>query len=392
MCKRHRNAGRTANRARYAIVWTCLGYLAASLPVAAAPAPQESTTASRPLNLAEGRTIAGVAADHDQPVRGARDCSHLVHQIYLLAGFEYPYASSFELYAGSENFVRVKNPQPGDLIAWPGHVGIILDPARHQFYSLVRSGIEAQDYHAAYWRARGRARFYRYVVESTSRVLTAKAQPAARRAEPTQRLDGASEVEERSESESTASRLPVKEASERATVPVGPPAPGPLPVATEIPTSILITAADQHPTADEVADGVSELSNTSANVLRTEQPLNLPVPLVIFDQLSVEKLEIKRDHGWANIRVDSRVSIAGGNADFKQRHEKVRWELRRTESGWVAVAPQERTYVPHDVAVRILAAQLARLAESDAAARHDDAVLGQEARIANLLSALLESK
>jgi hypothetical protein len=42
--------------------------------------------------------------------------------------------------------------------------------------------------------------------------------------------------------------------------------------------------------------------------------------------------------------------------------------------------------------VRILAAQLARLAESDSAARHDDAVLGQEARIANLLSALLENK
>jgi len=43
-----------------------------------------------------------------------------------------------------------------------------------------------------------------------------------------------------------------------------------------------------------------------------------------------------------------------------------------------------------DDAVRVLAAQLAEMTQSEAAAQHDETLIGQEARIANLLSALLE--
>ena len=49
-------------------------------------------------------------------------------------------------------------------------------------------------------------------------------------------------------------------------------------------------------------------------------------------------------------------------------------------------------YVPHDVAVKNLAAQLARLTESNGAAAHQEAVLRQESRLANLLGVLLENK
>src|SRR5207249_3438676 len=84
---------------------------------------QGAASNSRLLTVEEGRTIADAARDQDRPRHSAQDCSHLVHQAYLNAGFEYPYASSFELYAGDENFERVRHPQPGDLIVWPGHVG-----------------------------------------------------------------------------------------------------------------------------------------------------------------------------------------------------------------------------------------------------------------------------
>jgi len=127
-----------------------------------AAATQGSAPNSRLLSTEEGRTIADAARDQDQKARGARDCSHLVHQTYLEAGFEYPYASSFELYAGDDNFERVRHPQPGDLIVWPGHVGIVLEPLAHSFYSLVSTGPEAQNYEGAYWKSRGRPRFYRY--------------------------------------------------------------------------------------------------------------------------------------------------------------------------------------------------------------------------------------
>src|SRR6266567_7659070 len=141
----------------------------------AASATQGSGSNSRLLSAKEGRAIVDAARDEDQPVRGAQDCSHLVHQTYLSAGFEYPYASSFELYAGNENFERVRYPQPGDLIAWPGHVGIILDPREHSFYSLVSTGLEAQDYEGTYWKSRGRPHFYRYKVENTGTLTAAKA-------------------------------------------------------------------------------------------------------------------------------------------------------------------------------------------------------------------------
>jgi len=44
------------------------------------------------------------------------------------------------------------------------------------------------------------------------------------------------------------------------------------------------------------------------------------------------------------------------------------------------------------VAVKNLAANLARLASSDGAAEHQQAVLRQESQLAGLLSALLENK
>jgi len=156
-----------------------------------------------------------------------------------------------------------------------------------------------------------------------------------------------------------------------------------------IASSIAISTSGR-PSADEVAHGISELSNAAASVLRTNEPLKAATPIVIFDEMKVERVEIKGDKGWAHLQINSRVRISGEGADFKQRHEKVRWELRRQENRWVALAPTERTFVPRDGAVRVLAAQLAEMAQSEAAARHDETVIVQEARIANLLGALLE--
>jgi hypothetical protein len=126
--------------------------------------------------------------------------------------------------------------------------------------------------------------------------------------------------------------------------------------------------------------------------LRSDDPSKLALPVVIFERLHVERVEIKRDHGWAHLQIDSRLTLAGGGIDYKRRREKVRWELRRTESGWEAITPVGRTYVPRDVAVRYLAAQLAGLTESDVAAADQDSVLRQESQLASLLSGLLEKK
>ncbi len=106
-----------------------------------------------------------IAAALDARVKASRqpDCSHLVHAIYLQAGFPYPYASSSDLYDGMDAFRRVTHPQPGDMVVWPGHVGIVINPAQRLFFSRLRSGPGVDAYDAQYWKQRGQVRFYRYV-------------------------------------------------------------------------------------------------------------------------------------------------------------------------------------------------------------------------------------
>jgi len=106
-----------------------------------------------------------IAAALDARVRrnSEPDCSHLVHAIYEQAGFPYAYAPSSDLYTGVEGFQRVKQPEPGDLVVWRGHAGIVIKPSQHIFFSYMRSGPGTDDYQAPYWKNRGRPRFYRYV-------------------------------------------------------------------------------------------------------------------------------------------------------------------------------------------------------------------------------------
>lgn len=368
---------------------------ASSLVNAQVPSTSQGSVAnSRLLSAAEGRAIVDAARDQDQPARGAQDCSHLVHQTYLDAGFEYPYASSFELYAGSDNFERVGRPQPGDLIVWPGHVGIVLEPLQHSFYSLVSTGLETQNYEGAYWKSRGRPRFYRYKVENTEILRAAKAPAPSRSSNSTKQQDTEAVIEERSPVAASNPNRPPKMASERTKVVKDAPVlPAPVVERTpfEIPQSIVIVTGNKQPTSSQVAEGISELSNASGTILRTDDPAKLAMPVVIFDRLHVERLDVKKDHGWARLQIDARATIARGETDYKHRRVKVSWELRKTDSGWEAIAPADRTYVPNDVAVRNLAARLALLTEKDGAEAHQESVLRQESKLANLLSTLLET-
>jgi NlpC/P60 family len=118
-----------------------------------------------PMTLTADDGLGIIAAALDSRVRSGakRDCSHLVHAIYLRAGFPYTYVRSSDLYAGTDEFQRVTDLQPGDLVVWRGHVGIVVYPAQHIFFSAMRSGIGTDSYQAPYWNRRGEARFYRYI-------------------------------------------------------------------------------------------------------------------------------------------------------------------------------------------------------------------------------------
>jgi len=118
---------------------------------------------TRSLNSDERLAVLASALDSKIPRLAEHDCSHLVHAIYQRAGFPYTYASSDDLYDGVDGFQRVSEPQAGDLVVWHGHVGIVVRPSRHVFFSFLHAGPGIDDYRNRYWTDRGDPRFYRYI-------------------------------------------------------------------------------------------------------------------------------------------------------------------------------------------------------------------------------------
>lgn len=375
-----------SGRARRRRVW--LAWLCCAVPLVAVAA-QQPEAAARPVSFGEGRAIVNAAWEHRQEARRKPDCSHLVHKVYGLAGFAYPYASSFDLYAGAEDFARVKTPQPGDLIVWPGHVGIVVEPAARSFYSSVRAGLRIEFYDAPYWRRHGPARFYRYMVGSRDTLAVTTAQAAPRTSETSAQVLTVPVIEEDAEARPAEKKQPAKTISESAAAAASVAAAPPM---AQLPASILLLTSQGRPTREEIAEAVSELSNAAGNILRGDDFFLRRLPVVIFDQLRVERVEIKGDRGWAHIRMESLAWVSDERTELKRRRLKLRWELRREGSDWAAFAPLDRAYVPRDVAVPILAAQLARLTQKDSAASDSGAAVRQPAQLARLLLALLENE
>lgn len=117
----------------------------------------------RMLTADDGLAVISAALDTPRHFGSNRDCSHLVHAIYERAGFPYEYAPAADLYNGVDAFHRVSHPQIGDLIVWHGHVGIIVRPSRHVFFSFLSAGPGTDNYRSPYWIGRGEVRFYRYI-------------------------------------------------------------------------------------------------------------------------------------------------------------------------------------------------------------------------------------
>src|SRR6202167_1550967 len=164
------------------ILFSALLMLVAILSAAVTAQNHESTSATsspalkhaahakshalRSLTSDEGLAVLSAALESRANSDSESDCSHLVHAIYERAGFPYSYANSTSLYAGKAGFERVARPQPGDLVVWPGHVGIAVNPAQRSFFSALRSGVGVEPYDSPYWKERGRPRFLRYVTNA----------------------------------------------------------------------------------------------------------------------------------------------------------------------------------------------------------------------------------
>jgi hypothetical protein len=367
---------------------TLLRYLCALAallsPFAAFSSPQDGPSGVYLLNADEGLALVNTAWEQKDHARGKPDCSHLVHQIYELSGFPYPFASSYDLYEGINDFRRVSTPQQGDLVVWRGHVGIVTDPVEHSFYSSVHSGLRTESYDDPYWRAQGHPRFYRYVLPGSADLTATNSSEPLNNPKVQTTSHMVPVHKEIADGPTLMSDIPTK--VEQHATPSSPVVP--LKRRSTLPSSIMVVTAANRPTREEVSEAISELNSGSGSLLRDWPKAHSERIVLVYDQLSVERIELKHERGLVNVEIEGRLSIGSRGLEGKRIREKSRWELRHTPRGWELLAPTNRAYVPRDVAVRILAGQLAFLTQNGVTSDDLDHSLHQQSLIVRALGFL----
>ena len=260
-------------------------------------------------------------------------------------------------------------------------MGIVINPSEHSFYSSLRSGLGTDFYDAPYWKARGPARFYRYVRAAQPRVTLAQQRTAQVLPEPVKVADNSLE----SPSTFAESTGPKSDGAAAAT---GAYDAGASDASVEIPSSILVATAQHLPTDEDVAEAVSELNNAAASILREHDLAHFTRRVVIYDKLAVQHVDAKGQRGSAKIRIDSRIALTGQRIERDVRHEEVRWRLLRTAQGWELLTQPDSVYVPRDVAVHQLATRLASLTQ-EAGVTETSSNLSEQAQIVRVLSTLV---
>ena len=316
----------------------------------------ESLSQSFLLSPSEGLSVLGAALESRGHGRSKSDCSHLVHTIYERAGFPYSYVNSSDLYAGVDEFQQVTRPQPGDLVVWPGHVGIVVNPSQSTFFSALRSGLGVEPYSSSYWKDRGGPRFYRYVksaaIEGRESAVEA---PSVSRAS----LDAWLSTETRSSVDVNPANI-------------------------KLPRAQVINSAWPQP--EEVTQALLLTFSTNREGLREADVFKLAQSLVVFSRLEVRAVKLHGDQGRAEVRITAPVSLAGGQANLRKRQEIQTWPLRRRDQNiWELLLPQNAIFMPRDAAVQIFAHQLALLADTE----NPSANFRQKSELAQMLKSLL---
>jgi hypothetical protein len=339
------------------------------------PAKRQSP---RVLSPDEGLAILGAALESRGPGRRAEarsDCSHLVHRIYEKAGFPYTYMSSSDFYTGTEEFQRVAQPQPGDLVVWRGHAGIVVNPRQHTFFSALRSGFGVESYDSAYWMGRGHPHFLRYVKRTPASVMASSSRAVSLK--PTG-MHGSGSVDtmppktghssENEESEDDSA--PRLEAPSVSSVPG------------------LVVVKSSKPSPEQVRAALLAGFREAAAALQGQDVFKLPSPLISFDNFKILRIQRQGDQGWAELQISGPDPIVGRSTRLKKVAQRQHWSLRRRNADtWELLLPKDALYLPRDLAVRVLAHQLATLSQagSVAAGDHD-----KQAQLARWLDVLLD--
>lgn len=352
------------------------------LPAQAYSAKEKVSTGGRPLSAREGRAIVRETSFVETSEGRTEDCSHFVHDIYEQAGYSYPYASSRDLYLGTESFLRVRAPHPGDLVVWHGHVGIVIDPHEHSFFSSVNSGPRTEYYNSAYWHARGIPRFYRYLTGSPLKgesSTTAKASRGPDQGPDVSEANGRGAIYGPTlEAVKTApTKIPAATTQNEEVIESVAPA-----VAA---AQIVLHVSGKQPTDADIAHDFADANRNAGEILRTASLQQFARPVVIYQELRVTDVAIKGKRGSARVEVDCIARLAGEQMDSRRDGEQFGLEIQRTKKGWVMNPSDESIYVPRATAMRILAARLAALTQRDDTTATKEREQSQIVRLLDLL-------
>jgi NlpC/P60 family len=335
----------------------------------------------RPLSLDEGLAILGTALDSRRYRGFTADCSHFVHELYQRAGFPYAYASSSDLYSGVDQFKRVNTPQTGDLIVWRGHVGIVISPVQHSFFSLLRSGAGVGRYDSPYWRRRGHPRFLRYLRGSAG---TAPATSLSAGLNPINGEDDSGEPSDDDVLSNRAENVPSASGGTEARFA------GPRAGNAVIPPVVVVNSA--HLSPEQVRAAFLQSSMNFEQSIDGRDIFQSAQCVVVFDHFVVRKLHTSGAKGWAEVEISELVSVVSGKtnageSEARDSAERQRWPLiRRNHATWELTPPRSTIYLPQDIAAHLTAQRLAQLTRDGESSGNRI----QKTELARLLNVLLQ--
>lgn len=101
--------------------------------------------------------IASVARNFERSVGHQISYSEMVCNQFVVAVLRKSVDPSFPMIRADEfkyhpKFMRVDQPKAGDLVHWPGHIGIVLEPDFGEFIgSQTSTGVEVANWKKGYW-------------------------------------------------------------------------------------------------------------------------------------------------------------------------------------------------------------------------------------------------
>lgn len=344
------------------------------------PAAPQSVPSQRVRQLSpeQGELVVRAAWELRKGLDPKPDCSHFVHAIYAKAGLEYEYTPTADLFLGVDAFRRVERPQAGDLVVWEGrghfvgHVGIVVDPGEHTFYSSVMSGFAIEDYRSNYWTSRGHPRFYRYLIdEAQTARLRAEVAPARSAATRQTARSGFHSFSPRgAQASAEAGRTPASTSKEpdrtSSTAPAAPEeaqAQAEAEAADAEVSDVVFVSSRAHPLKAEVHAALLRASSMSADIALQDALLDTH-RIAVADEFAVSEVKVQGRSGWAEIEFQQTAFIQNGKTELSAASEKWRLNLRRDAQGWMMIVSRDKTCLPRQVIVKTLAARIARISRS----------------------------